>query len=271
MYDPNETLRTEWKVKNNSELFDRLKESVPVFGEDELSQLEKSFQDNKIEYFEAAWYPDGLAPEKDEDIPSGTFVFKGRRLFLDINFPYQKKEVIKAFSDLAGDSVKFVKDRKISKKEIFERVVALNGDEFEYPELESDGLMDWDDSSEDIIDDRGVLNRSAFYIIAKQPALDWAQKCEDHFHKGPTPKLKWTLEQLNEEPLTVLGPVGIEIFADEYRRAAFSKLKQDAFEEFLMSLYTDGSYWPDTLDEKTFDEWFDLKRLGIVLDSESLY
>lgn len=104
---------------------------------------------------------------------------------------------------------------------------------------------------------RYVLNRSAVFLLPKQPALDWLLRVD------PNP-MDITLEQLRQEPEVFLVPQSLEMHEQAVRWV--NQNWKSFFEQFLDGWFTDESMWPQQRSRKIFNEWFDIHFSSMVFD-----
>jgi hypothetical protein len=265
-------IRTEWKTTNRKKLFDSLLKFFPQLTADDLIQINTQIEDDNIGYFEVAHYEDF----KNAADPKMLLVFQGKRVFIDILNPLHKDELIAHIQKTIDSETKFIKSRDMTLAEWKKRLqvmLQLTPKLHHSYESESDYTDDDDLDEEEYYsdyetsvpcDEEGHLKRSAFQLIAKQPAVDWANEAELKFHNLEEFRIKWDLQNINEEPDIFLGPDLIEFESKSEQARLWAKLKERAFYNFLESFYPDD-YWPEVTQRK-FSEWFELVQLGCVID-----
>jgi hypothetical protein len=261
-FNPMITERTQWLVKNKSDFFLKV---LPLFHQltrSDHNEILNQIVEDTIDYFEVAHYEVCIDKQPDA-APSSILVFDEGRIYYDILDLEKKDILIKKFSHLAGISAKFMNSRSITKNELLKRLDALsNLDDFD----ENDELLK--KSASVPKDDFDALDRSAFCIIAKKPALDWIIETEknepnDVIQLGA---MNWSLDKVNEEPSVFLLPSEIELLSKNEQIKIWKKAKKRAFEEFLSSFCSDEKLWPVNVNETLFDQWFSVKPMGIIYD-----
>lgn len=104
---------------------------------------------------------------------------------------------------------------------------------------------------------RYSINRSAIFLLPKQPVLDWIMRVD------PSP-LDISLEELRKEPEVFLVSQKLETHEDAVRWV--NTHWKACLEHYLMGWFTVESMWPKARSRKMVHEWFDLHFSSMVWD-----
>lgn len=118
-------------------------------------------------------------------------------------------------------------------------------------------------------DEEGIVDRGAFVLFAKQPVVEWLNIClerEAEFNPDQILRDQWTLTEINRDPQVFLVPSDIETLSAEEQLVAWEELKFKSFAYFLNSFYHEDEFWPAEISMEVFEQWFEFKRLGYVID-----
>jgi hypothetical protein len=273
--DPLNIKRTEWKTENLVRVFEKVLPLFPQLLEEDIEEIKNRLQTNDVSYLEIAHYESAAGEEDDKD-PSSILVIDNNSLYYDIVDTNRATALIKKFEDLSEDSIRFIKTRKITKKELQKRLESflsmqadtLQNDDFEDDLDEDDEYIDDEDFDFVEKDESGHLERTAVHVIAKQPVLDWLNESQKKEPRRlvPVGDIDWTLEIVNKEPSVFLIPVALELVPKKEAARYWRLMKEKIFMKFVEGYYADESYWPSYSGEKQFDQWFEIKQLGMVID-----
>ncbi|WP_374581592.1 hypothetical protein [Pseudoduganella sp.] len=104
---------------------------------------------------------------------------------------------------------------------------------------------------------RYSINRSAIFLLPKQPVLDWLLRVD------PNP-MDITLEELREEPEVFLVSQTLETHEDAVRWV--NQHWRTFLENYLMGWFTVESMWPKARSRKMLHDWFDIHLSSMVWD-----
>lgn len=107
------------------------------------------------------------------------------------------------------------------------------------------------------VEQRYALNRSAIFLLPKQPALDWLLRVD------PNP-MDISLEELRKEQEIFLVSQRLETHDDAMRWV--NQNWKACFENYLMGWFTDESMWPQKRSRKTLHDWFDVHFSSMIWD-----
>ena len=104
-----------------------------------------------------------------------------------------------------------------------------------------------------------MLNRSAVWITAKQPFLDWLRQLPDPVGKTTT------LDSINDSPNLYLLPQYTYI---SEQNGILEEYHDIIFEQELNGWWTDPSDWPVNRTYSMFKEWFEVIFHSMIEDLE---
>jgi len=104
---------------------------------------------------------------------------------------------------------------------------------------------------------RYSLNRSAIFLLPRQPVLDWILAVD------PNP-LDISLQELRAEPDIFLVPQEVQTHEDAVRWV--NRHWKDCLEHYLTGWFTVESMWPAKRSRKMLHEWFDIHFSSMVWD-----
>lgn len=104
---------------------------------------------------------------------------------------------------------------------------------------------------------RYSINRSAIFLLPKQPVLDWLLAVD------PNP-MDISLEELRKEPDVFLVSQKLETHEDAVRWV--NQHWKTYLEHYLMGWFTVESMWPKARSRKMIHEWFDVHFSSMVWD-----
>lgn len=268
-------IRTEWKIKSRSDFFESLIDFFPQLDSRDQRLIRSQINDRRLEYFEIPHY-ENFDDEFSE--PKMLLVFQEKRTFVDIINPDHKDEIMEAINKVIDSESVFVKARKLTASEWKKRLEYLENlkseadDDDIFNDIENviddensfDGEFDIEDEFSISCDESGVLDRTGFKLIAKEPAVTWLNEVEQQ-HVNSQYHVKWSLELVNSEAHVFLVPIALELAPENEQQRIWSKLRIRAFNCFLDSYYMDEKLWPEVTQEK-FDEWFSIEKFGLIVD-----
>ena len=99
-----------------------------------------------------------------------------------------------------------------------------------------------------------TINRTLLIVTPQKPYLDWVKSCDYD---------EVDIENGAEHYSAYLIPEKY----DEYNYKNYLKNHySDIFEEELYSMIRDPDLWPQNIDFKTYNEWFETKAIEVVYD-----
>ncbi|XLZ69042.1 hypothetical protein ABT364_21190 [Massilia sp. SR12] len=104
---------------------------------------------------------------------------------------------------------------------------------------------------------RYSINRSALFLLPKQPVLDWILQVDSN-------PLDISLEDLRKEPEVFLVSQKLETHEDAVRWV--NQHWKAILENYLMGWFTVESMWPKSRSRKMLHEWFDIHMSSMVWD-----
>ena len=106
-----------------------------------------------------------------------------------------------------------------------------------------------------------MINRAAFILKYKAPALQWINQVGDQLLTGPT-----TLQDVNSDRTVYL--IADDIADDPEKLEQWVQMNlQVLFESELDEWVNDSELWPDNLDYDLFDQWFSPECHTMVVDT----
>lgn len=286
-FDYTRILRSVWNISDLKSVSKSLLPLFPQLETQDLTQIIEGIQKGEVPYFEIPHYPEN---DPETDVPVMVLVFKDNQLFVDIFDSANKQHAMNLVQKLAAEHVDFIEIRPLTSNEWDERLAALetlqemalesieddeNSEEFDDENTEE---MFEDEDSEDRLlleddviykDEEGIVDRGAFVLYAKAPAVEWLNVCLERENQNDPSELTrdaWTIEEVNRDPQVFLVPIDLELMTAEDQLVAWEELKFKSFAYFLNSFYHEEEFWPAEISLEIFNEWFDMRRLGYVVD-----
>jgi len=99
-----------------------------------------------------------------------------------------------------------------------------------------------------------AINRTLLIVVPKKPYIEWVKSCEIDESDLDNGAEHYSAYLISEK-------------YDEFNYKNYLKNHyMDIFEEELSSMIRDPDLWPQKIDFKTYNEWFETKAIEVVYD-----